>query len=229
MITNPPITTSLRAEIVPQREFALRRWFYASPLWYYHGQGINNELNLDQTFYQRVDPDLRDLCKLLHAAGVRTTPSCQGHFYGREHFEKTWDELEREEALIQTSGLPVKDCETDEALIFRTSSYQLPWPRFADFYDQVVVDQTKGYLGILVPRHWHELCCRLHNDQYRTPRSRISFDGELSCLLDGSLFDITVVARNPHERRQEWNAITTRMANLLEDIGTRSSGATICA
>ena len=41
-------------------------------------------------------------------AGLQTTPSCQGHFYPRDRFEKIWDELKREEPLITDGGLVVK-------------------------------------------------------------------------------------------------------------------------
>src|SRR5512146_1091716 len=102
------IVTGLRADIVPHREFAIRKWFYSSPLWYYHRAGTTDEIRADRRFYRLVDPDLRELCRILLDAGLRTTPSCQGHFYPRERFERIWDELQREQPLITGEGLEVK-------------------------------------------------------------------------------------------------------------------------
>ncbi|MCI0677190.1 MAG: hypothetical protein L0Y42_15620 [Phycisphaerales bacterium] len=220
MVASPPIITSLRADIVPHREFAGRKWFYANPLWYYHRRGQTGEINPSRKFYKLVDPELRELCHLLHDAGVHTTPSCQGHFYGRDHFKEIWHELEREQSLIQTSGLTVKDSETDSPFLFRTPTYQLPWPSFEDFYVQAASHQNIGYLGILVPHHLHTLRCRLHNDPYRTEFASICFDGELSCVLGGSLFNIFVHARYPEERHELWSLITDYLAQVVRYLAS---------
>jgi len=212
----PLIITSLRADIVPHREFALRKWFYANPLWYYHRRELAGEITLDGSFYKLVDPQLRELCRSLHEAGIRTTPSCQGHFYSRDHFQKTWDELEEEEAQIQSHGLIVRDSETQQLYLFRARTFQLPWLDFGCFYEQASVHQNKGYLGVIVPRHLHRLCCALHNEGYRTRRSQISFDGELSCVLGGSLFNVFVAAADPQERDDEWRAIFEYFADALQ-------------
>lgn len=212
----PLIITSLRADTVPHCDFALRKWFYANPLWYYHRRQLTGEINPDGKFYTLVDPRLRELCRMLHEAGIRTTPSCQGHFYGREHFQRTWDELEREEADIQGGGLIVKDSEAQQRYLFRARTYQLPWTNFEAFHEQAAAHQNRGYLGVVVPRRLHRLCCTLHNDGYRSKRAHISFDGDLSCVLGGSLFNIVVAAGDPQQRDAEWQATTSYFADILK-------------
>src|SRR4051812_37377333 len=122
----PPIQ-GLRADIVPHRRWPVSKWFYANPLWYYHRPGTDEEINATRKFYQLVDPDLRQLCHLLNSAGLRTCPSCQGHFYERNRFENIWTELTREQDEIRDGGLVVKDSETDKEFLFKDKNYALPW------------------------------------------------------------------------------------------------------
>src|SRR5438067_8000604 len=69
----------LQAGLVPHREWAVRRWFYANPIWYYHRRSAAHEIRPTGKFYKLVDPELREVCRLLNDAGLQTTPSCQGH------------------------------------------------------------------------------------------------------------------------------------------------------
>src|SRR5690242_19227618 len=84
--------TGLSAAIVPHRMWAVSRWFYANPIWYYHRLSAAHEICAGGKFYQLVDEELRELCRLLNEAGVRTTPSCQGHTYPKQRFERIWEE-----------------------------------------------------------------------------------------------------------------------------------------
>src|SRR5690242_14472195 len=105
--------SDLSAGLLPHRQWAISRWFYANPIWYYHRRSSVHEIRLGGRFYQLIDPALRDVCRLLNDAGARTMPSCEGHSYPRERFEQIWEELRREEPLIRGHGLVVKDCEND--------------------------------------------------------------------------------------------------------------------
>lgn len=214
----PPIITTLRADIVPHREMAIRKWYTASRLWYYHRRSMPSELQITEQLYQMIDPDLQDLCRLLHEHDIRTTPSCQGHFYDREYFREVWDELEREESAIQSEGLPIVDSESGREFTFRAETFELPWLCFEDFFAEASARQTQGYLGILLPRNRHGLVCQLHNHPYRTQRAWIRFDGELSCALGGSLFGITVQSHNPGERMQLWRNVKEYMQTILAEL-----------
>src|SRR5205823_11712163 len=95
-----------------------------------------HETSTSQKFYELVDPELRDLCRLLHDAGIATTPSCQGHSYPRERFERIWDSLTTEEPQIRGEGLVVKDSENQRKYLFRDAGYNVPWQSFGHFYDE---------------------------------------------------------------------------------------------
>jgi hypothetical protein len=197
------------------REFPLRTWYSSSSAWYYHQPGRDRHINATRRFYRQIDRDLRELCHLLHEAGIITTPSCSGHWHERSHFENIWDSLKRQEHLIKTTGLDVTESESGRTHRFRSTEYHLPWSRLAEFYDQTVRQQSSGYIGVLIPRHRVDLCCRLHRQPYRTKRARIAFDGQLSCILDGSLFAIGVEAPDAGTNTSEWKAITEHVRDLL--------------
>src|ERR1051326_6919725 len=85
-----PAIAALDAGLVALRQFPLRKWYYASPLWYYHRPAAEHVLKRDPRFFELVDPLLRELCRIVFDAGCCTTPSCEGHFYARARFEKIW-------------------------------------------------------------------------------------------------------------------------------------------
>src|SRR5262249_20831239 len=147
-----PVLTGLDPGIIPQRTFPLRRWYYANPLWYYHTPATQHSLRTDAQFYELVDPDLRELCQALLAAGLFTPPSCQGHFCPRHRFERVWDELSREAETVRGSGLTVRDSETDCPYRFQAVDYQLPWRSFDAFLHQAYPHQNHGYIGIAIPK-----------------------------------------------------------------------------
>lgn len=207
--------SGLRADIIPHQAFALHKWFYSSPLWYYHRPGSTEEIRADRTFYKLVDPDLRELCRLLNEAGLQTTPSCQGHFYPRERFERIWAELQREAPLIGGDGLEVRDSETDRPHLFRDPDYRVPWPDFRAFYEQASAHQNAGYLGIILPEA-SPLLPLLMSQSYGSPGARMSHDQELSDALGRPLISIVVDPNTPEERKREWRAITGHLRTAIE-------------
>ena len=210
-----PILTGLDPGIIPQRAFPLRRWFYANPLWYYHTPATQHRLRTDAQFYELVDPALRELCQVLLAAGLCTTPSCQGHFYPRQRFERVWDELSREADSIRDSGLVVHDSETDCPYQFQSPQYQLPWPDFAAFLDQAFPHQNHGYIGIAVPTDRQRLVKQLQSDRYQSPPVRIEPDQDLSVALEQPIFSVYVDAKSPEERDAAWQDVTRYVKSIL--------------
>lgn len=207
--------SGLSADLLPHREWAISRWFYANPIWYYHRRSADHEICPSGRFYQLVDPELREVCRLLNDAGARTTPSCQGHSYPRERFERIWEELQREAPLIRTEGLVVKDCENDEAYLFRQSDYHVPWRGFEDFYREAAAHQNVGYLGILVADDCPELADRIEVSGYATPAARVRSDEPIGALLGGALFEVRVETTDPMTRAAEWRAFTKYISELL--------------
>ncbi len=213
-----PSITGLRADIVPHWQWATRKWFDAEPLWYYHRAGTDEEIVANRKFYQLVDPDLRELCRLLNDHGLHTTPSCQGHFYPRDRFERIWEQLTREAPRIAGEGLVVKDSETDRQFLFRESGFVLPWDSFDSFYAQAADHQGTGYLGIVVPEDRPGLISQLCGLSGKRGIISMGFDERISQALDGRLYNIVVRPANDDERIRGWSQITHDFDLLLHRI-----------
>ncbi len=204
----------LKAEFVPLREFPRRRWFYATPLWYYHGSGPREKVQTDRNFYDLIDPLLREACYSLHRAGIDTTPSCQGHFYPLGYFKEVWGRLQGERQQIQHQGLPVRDCETGRVYLFREAEFRLPWDSFGDFYQAVASRQNEGYLGIQFPAAHRKLAERLVADAYRTNTGRI-VAGSGEDAGDCFSFSLVTAPPDPQQAERDWSHMTAYLRGLL--------------
>jgi hypothetical protein len=211
-----PMISGLRADLVPSNRWAKRRWFYANPIWYYHRPSAAHELRLSGRFYQLVDPDLRDVCRILNDAGVHTTPSCQGHDYPRQRFEQIWQELQREAPAIRGEGLIVRDCENERPYLFRRADWEVPWPSFDALFSEAAARQCEGYLGIVVPPSQERIETKLRHEPYRTRWSALEVDNEAGSDLGGTLFGIHVKAPNEAERAHEWQQLTRYIEDILD-------------
>lgn len=211
----------LEAGFVAHRQWPLRKWYYANPLWFYHEPFAADEMIPSPKFYELMDPELRDLCRGLHAAGLHTTPSCQGHFYEKERFERIWAELERERAKIIAGGLEVKDSETQEAFLFQDEAFSLPWDSFDSFYAEASAQQGIGYLGVLVPFEREDLHAALLRLARRDESSQIEFDDAIGRRLGSHLLAIHVAPPTPLDRGELWRGITERVLAAVE-VGGKS-------
>jgi hypothetical protein len=205
-----PSISALSAGLVAHHEWAARRWFYANPIWYYHRQSTEHEIRNARRFYELVDPALREVCQLLNGAGLRTTPSCQGHSHLRQRFEQIWSELNREALEIRGGGLVVRDCENDTPYLF------VPWPSFDTFYREAASHQNEGYLGIIVPGSEQPLAERFQHDPYRTRWSKLALERDPPPALSGTLFGIRVKAVDESTRAREWQRFTRYIRALIE-------------
>ena len=211
-----PSISALSAGLVPHHEWAARRWFYANPIWYYHRQSTEHEIRDARRFYELVDPALREVCRLLNGAGLRTTPSCQGHSYPRQRFEQIWTELNREALEIRGGGLVVRDCENDTPYRFAQPDWRVPWPSFETFYREAASHQNEGYLGIIVPQTQPALAEQFQRDPYRTQWSTLAPEHSPPIALDGTLFGMRVKAIDESTRVREWQRFTDYVRTLLE-------------
>lgn len=208
----------LRAGVVPHHEWASRRWLYANPLWYYHRERSPREGSSGLRSYELVDPELREVCRLLNDAGLRTTPSCQGHSYGRERFERIWAELTRESHAIRGRGLVVRDCETDQPYLFRCEDWALPWSCFSELHQEVAAHQSQGYLGVIVPPSWSALEEKFRRSPYETKWSRLAPEENVAAdVLGGTVFAVRVDALEESVRAAEWRGFTAYVADALRD------------
>ena len=223
-----PIITGLRADIVPHEQWAVSKWFFANPLWYYHRLGTDEQIVPDRRFYQLVDPELRGLCKVLHEADLHTTPSCQGHFYAQERFERIWEELRREADAIRNDGLLVRDSETQEPYRFADGDYHLPWTRFDHFHGQANAHQGIGYIGILVRPDQAAIERRLSSLMPESGPTEIGFDEALGRMLGGRLLTIITRPRDEAERADLWPLITRRVERALTGLGATADVGACC-
>lgn len=215
-----PILTNLEAGFVPHRLWPLRKWYYANPLWFYHEPYAADDMIPSPTFYELVDPELRDLCRGLHRAGLHTTPSCQGHFYGRDRFLLIWDELVRERQKIRAGGLIVEDSETQQEYRFEDRQFALPWDSFEEFHEEASAQQSVGYIGILVPPERLELLDSLERLPGRSREMTVEFDDEIGGRLGASLLAIRVRPVSPEARSRIWQRITRDLLGAVS--GTRA-------
>jgi len=206
----------LQADLVPHRQWALRRWFYANPIWYYHRPSATHEICPQGKFYQLVDEDLREICRLLNDAGLRTTPSCQGHFYPRQRFERIWDELRKEEPQIRGEGLIVKDSENQQQYLFQNRGYRNPWPNFEAFYKEASAHQNVGYLGVIVPDDQIDRKSIAELRAYHSQSTTVRLEPELEKTLGGTVISVLVNTLEPQAQSEQWQRLTDHVRRVLE-------------
>lgn len=212
-VSDLPELSDLRADLVPHRQWATRRWFYANPIWYYHRPSADHEIRLTGRFFQLVDPMLREVCQLFNESGIQTTPSCQGHSYPTERFERIWAELTKEETSIRGAGLVVKDCESDEPFQFRSVDYRTPWRSFEDFHREAAAHQNLGYLGILFPKPRYDVAERLRD--HVQPLENVRIENDWNEKLQAFVVGVHVNADDPRIREATWREFTSRVAAAL--------------
>lgn len=220
----PPAIQGLEARLVAGREFPLRKWFYASRAWYYHLPATQHRLRVDRQFFELVDVALRPLCKLVLEAGLCTTPSCQGHFFGREHYADVWPRITREQDAVRSAGLLVRDCEDEKQYRWRDPKFALPWQTFDAFHDDVSRVQSRGFIGIAVPPEQRRLIATLQENPYADGSGRVAADDELTAVIGQPIFCATVDAQTPLERDLAWRAITAYFAVVLVNSESESAG-----
>lgn len=165
-------------------------------------------------FYRRVDPDLRQLCRLLHARGLLTTPSCQGHDHDRAYFEKRWGDLCDEAMMIRGDGLLLREAETNREYCFRDPDYRLPWPDFSRFLKESQHHQSTGYLGVIVPSNDPGLDARFRKWSRRLGRLAPERDERIGRGIGGHLYYFLITSQSSSERSRRWRNI----AGALEDL-----------
>ncbi len=220
MRAGPSVMDGLTPAIVAHKLWWRRRWFHAvDGTRYYHAPGPRQPILAGRGFYERLDAQLRPLCRLLHAHGLQTTPSCQGHFHGRSYFEARWEELQREAAAIRSTGLRVIDAESGAQYRFRDPRYHLPWRSFEVFQARSLRHQRTGYLGVLVPVAQHPLLPRLRagtgqDTCLHLATEDLPYKGE-------RLLHIQVQPRDPDDGIRQWQRVTALFERALECGGAR--------
>ena len=207
------VIRGLRADLIPTHDWPLRQWFQGDCR-YYHGPRRQLPPLGDPKFYRLLDPDLRPLCRLLIEAGLRTTPSCQGHFHPTHRFRRTWDQLHRERNAISGRGLVVRDAEAGQEYLFRDPAYRIPWPDFASFCAQSSADQNSGYLGILIPPDRRDILDPLRQISGRWHYLSLALDTRRQ-IFGMELFQIQVRTPDPATQSSIWRIATNLVRQAL--------------
>jgi hypothetical protein len=212
----PPAIQALDARFVEGTAFPLLKWYYASGAWFYHKPATFHRLQAGDQFFELVDPCLKPLCRLAIDAGLCTTPSCQGHFFPREHFSAIWHKLTAELAQVRAGGLLVRDCEDQREYLWLDPAFESPWSDFEAFYEQVHLAQTHGFLGIAIPTDRTRLIDWLRARPLEAGAARACLDATLSGTLGQPVLCATVTPQSPPERDAAWSAITEHLVKALE-------------
>jgi hypothetical protein len=135
-------------DLIPHAEFHTGEWLQSAerPSWYYFKKKVNRNIITNKDFIKSVDEPLKELVQFLHQEGIKTTPSCSGHHFRKERFEKIYAELEEDSRPIRSNGLMLRDIETGELYLYKNKNYELPWTQ-EKFLEKMVQYQHKGVLG----------------------------------------------------------------------------------
>ncbi len=224
--TELPPVHGLSSAIVPHRRWWQRTWFQAiGGTRYYHRPGFRRAFAPGERFYEGVDPDLRELCKALVERGLRTAPSCQGHFHDRAYFEQRWDELRHEADAITRDGLVVLDAQSSRRHLFRDRHYSVAWGTFEAFFRQSLRHQSTGYLGVFVPRHELSVYRRLRRLATRQSIAAFTFDRRAERIARAHLLHILVHPRDEQDGERRWRWLTERIIDAVDDARKDANSA----
>lgn len=205
------VVDDLEVGLIPREQFAKRQWFSASPLWYYHRVGRPMARRMSREFYSLIDEHLRDVCLMLHGAGLSTLPSCEGHFHDAKYFAGVWEHLQREQDAIRVEGLPVRDSEAEIDVLFRSDAYQLPWASFADFYSDLTATQPGGYLGIGLGPDFRHVARELNRYPYRETGASITLERPRPGFWIAAAY---VDPQSPEDVQRLWRNVTSHLKRL---------------
>jgi hypothetical protein len=163
-----------------------------SPTWYYWT--LRNEVNPGSWVdLSTVDSLLHDMVACAQEAGVRTLPSCQGHFPKETYFDEQMRFLSHEEGLIREGRLLMENVETGRVSRPRVPRYRMPPPRWLKFG----IDQARGRgrVGFVF--------------EERAPAVELTVlaMSVADARCDGHRVSIQVVGRSPNELRLAWGQV----------------------
>jgi hypothetical protein len=192
-------------ELIPHTKFHTGTWLRSSGQagWYYFVKKRNRNVITSKNFLASVDEPLRELVNFLHKKGIRTTPSCAGHFLNEKDIEKVYRSLIRDGLKIRNGGLKLKDMQTGEEYCYREKTYTLPWNK-TDFTKRLNKYQHRGVLGI-----------RLGNrKKMKSAFLELTTKG-FNIIERGPLILILTKEKHPGDNKKKWKEITARIKEVL--------------
>ena len=198
----------LHANFIPQPEMYMRRWFKpkSHDEWFYHIPLIKPSISTkqDHEIIKTLDEPLRDLFMHLSLNGLKTLPSCSGHFLTKRDQQKKYNLLSNDLDSIRKKGLIVKDVENDKMYRYTNPSYESPWSSFREFQDEIENHAPIGYIGIIQPSKSLELT-----------------EGPISIQTDRKYFNIPVAHITVNNQKESdiepnWSKVLEIVKNVLD-------------
>lgn len=192
--------------LIPHNRFHQGSWLIPvnKPSWYYFVKQENDNNISNESFMQSVDPPLKELVEYLHGQGIKTTPSCSGHFRKLKDYKNVYNALEGDCKNIRDGGLTLKDVETGKVILYNDHSYKLPWSQ-KDFLTEVMDYQHHGVLGIKVINKSFQKCMlSLKVDHFTVTKE----------ADDIILFQINTISEK--ENLKAWKQLTKAIIGCIE-------------
>jgi len=189
---------TITPEFIPHSKFHEGKWLLSvdRPEWYYFMKKKNTNVISNESFIESVDEPLKELVRFLHKKGIRTTPSCAGHFISDRNLESIYDSLVADEVQIKNNGIKLKDIETGKTVVFKNEKYHVPWSRNL-FIKKLASYQQHGVIGIRTGR----------NKKLKQSLLKIKADGATVKSAVGAVFIFTH-ENNKEDNRKTWKNIT---------------------
>jgi hypothetical protein len=147
--------SGITPEFIPHDSFHKGSWLISvlRPEWYYFQRRNNMNRISNPHFMKSVDGSLKPLVRFLHKNGFKTTPSCAGHHRGEKNYEQIYDALKEDEKEIRSTGLLLRDVETNKKTVFKDPTYKLPWNK-RQFQTGAMKYQQTGVIGIRLGKRY---------------------------------------------------------------------------
>jgi hypothetical protein len=190
---------SLVAATVGPHDFAAYRWLVPVGVehpsgWHYGLRRRRPHPGSAQVDARTLDPDLRELVLRLHREGVRTLPSCQGHFgWCPRRVQQAARDLAAQEPLLRR-GLLMRDVETGVVYRARDAAWRAPSER--TLLDGVRRWEGVGYLGVICPDDARWTCPHLRRMEHAVIQPV------------GRQINIWVTAPNQRRQTAAWRRVT---------------------
>ncbi len=144
---------SIDIAYIPPEQFPTKRWWKpvrTGNMWFYHSPAPFRGANFLRD-YSTVDPSLRPITKMLHAMGIPTLPSCEGHWPRKSWVKDCFIGVQSDAQRIRGEGVTLEDVETGSRLRLCDPYWQLPWFTWEDMYEELWKQRGLGYLAFMVP------------------------------------------------------------------------------
>ena len=139
----------IRADLVPHIDFHKGYWFKSNISDWYYFKEQKRPYTIPEYFnYSLLDKELLSLIIFLHKKNIPTTPSCSGHFFPEEYFIELYQKIKIEEHLIKSTGLKLKNIETQEIINFQDENYRFIYPQ-RSFTKLAQPYSKQGILGVM--------------------------------------------------------------------------------